>query len=384
MALDRFLRDRTGVTGGDEKSVIAQPSTAAYFETLSSNFESAISSSPGLEERHYSIAGLRLRFQFAGPALVAPLTTAFEHLACEPDPLRGPDFTVCVWDSESTDSSPPSPAWTPDDHRERGEIRGFCDERFHTFYQLYTRRLTMVDWERSTALCWTRCPRSVPVSERGAPFRVLLEAWLAREGLIMLHSGATGNESGGVLLVGAGGSGKSNTSLTCLQSDLLYVGDDYCVIRCEDPVTAHSLYQSAKLYPSDRSRYPSLDDPALWYQDETSDKALAFLKQILPDKLVPSLPISAILLPRVTEEKDTRISRASPRVALKSIMLGAMPPPMGGMTGGLTKLSSLARSVPSFELQLGTQRAQIPDTIKKLLKGGTFGGSPSLSAASET
>lgn len=329
-------------------------------------FQEAVKSSPGLVERNFCIAGVHFCFKFAGPALIAPLTSALAHLAC--DSSSTPDLTILVWDSDSTNTAPPPPGWDLEDHRERGEIRGFCDERFHTIFQIYVGRLTMIDRQSSTALCWTRSSEDVPLSERGAPFRVLFDFWLTRYGLSMLHSGATGRHDRGVLLAGAGGSGKSNTTLTCLEEGLLYAGDDYCLLNGDDPATVFSLYNSAKLFPPDRCRFSVLDKPELWYQDATSDKALVFLQQTSPEKITRSMPIVAVLLPRVTGQRDTRVRAVSSNTALRTLMMEVQPSSAASMKQSLSNLANLVRTVPCFDLQLGTTRAQIPQVVKELLQ----------------
>ena len=65
-------------------------------------------------------------------------------------------------------------------------------------------------------------------------------------------------QHGGVLLAGKGGSGKSTTALTCLNSELQYVSDDYCVVVAQPSPFAYNLYCTAKVRADNTHRVPHL------------------------------------------------------------------------------------------------------------------------------
>ena len=68
---------------------------------------------------------------------------------------------------------------------------------------------------------------------------------------------AVGQAAGGVLLVGAGGSGKSTCALSCLTSDLLYAGDDYVAVELRPEPRVLSLFCSGKLEPDHAALLPA-------------------------------------------------------------------------------------------------------------------------------
>jgi hypothetical protein len=120
-------------------------------------------------------------------------------------------------------------------------------------------------------------------------------------GLQLVHAAAVGNSNGGVLIGGKGGSGKSTTALTCLESKLNYIGDDYTLLGLDSgrPVV-HSLYNSAKLNSDHVQRFPTLL-PKVSNPDRLADeKALLFVNEHYPAKVATQLPVRAVLLPRVT------------------------------------------------------------------------------------
>ena len=74
----------------------------------------------------------------------------------------------------------------------------------------------------------------------------------------MVHAAAVGDESGGVLLVGRGGSGKSTTALSCLGTQVGYLADDYCLVEMVEGPRVHSLYTSGKANRGSIARLPRL------------------------------------------------------------------------------------------------------------------------------
>ncbi|MCA1553556.1 MAG: serine kinase, partial [Chloroflexi bacterium] len=171
---------------------------------------------------------MSVRLRFAGPALLADVTRALTHLATTP--VREPTLTVCIWDSCSTHTPVPPPAWGLDSYRPSGEIREFTDEQFYTGFQLGASILGMVDLERGLGVYWVRSADQIPAYETAAPLRLVLYPWLHAHHTLAIHAGGVGLPEGGVLLAGSSGSGKSTTALACLDSDLLYTADDFCLV----------------------------------------------------------------------------------------------------------------------------------------------------------
>jgi len=101
----------------------------AYFDELRANFARAAQHS-ALCDQHYLIGGQLIRLRFAGDALLPPITRALAHLRC--DCGAPPALTIHLWDSDSTHTRMTPPAWTHDDFREHGILRGFFDGRIYT------------------------------------------------------------------------------------------------------------------------------------------------------------------------------------------------------------------------------------------------------------
>lgn len=351
-------------------AAIAEETTtpAEFFGEAYETFQRA-EQAAGPVERCYAIGGYVVRLRFAGPALVPLVTPALAHLAVEP--VEAPALTICLWDRASTNTVMPAPPWGPDDVLARGKIRGFNNQRFQTAYRLGLSLFSMLDHERNLGLYWTDDARQFIYHERSFPMRTLFNWWMLRHGRQLTHAAAVGTPAGGVLITGKSGVGKSTTALACLRSELFYVGDDHVLVGHAPGPFAFSLYNSAKLNAHHVEKFPHLL-PAISNPDELdTQKALLFLHDHYPEKMIAGVPVQAILIPRVTGQCETRLQRISPATSLTALgpsTLFLMP---GSDREIFQNLVSFVRQVPNYRLELGTELAQIPDVIAQLLREGT-------------
>ena len=334
-----------------------------YFESVYELFKSA-QQVTGAIERRYVIGGFRVRLSFAGDALLS-LTRALEHLAVDDDDAT-PDLTICLWDSESTGQRMVARPWQEDDFLARGVIQGYNTERIYTAFQHGSGAVNVLDTERNLGVFWAPDAK-LPYWEYGSPLRSILHWWLLSQGLQLVHAAAVGNSSGGVLIGGKGGSGKSTTALVCLESKLAYVGDDYTLLATDHGSVVHSLYNSAKLNSDHVQRFPTLL-PKIANPDRLADeKALLFVNEHYPAKVANRLPVRAILLPRVTGLPDTQYKRVSVAMALAALAPSTIFQLPRAGNEALKFLATFARHLPCYSLEVGTNLSTIPPAIERIL-----------------
>jgi hypothetical protein len=338
---------------------------AAFFETVYQAFQQAEQVVGGSLDRFYSIDSHTIRLRFAGSAVVPHITPALEHLATGPS--SDPALTVCLWDSASTDTNIPRPPWSGYAYTPRGDVSGYNNDRIHTAYHVGADVLNLLDTGRDLAIYCTRDARRLPSYETGAPLRTILHWWMRPYRRQFIHGGAVGTANGGVLLTGKGGSGKSTTALACLHSELVYVSDDYCLLAIDPVPYAYSIYNSAKLNPDDICRVPYLRSAISNADRLDTQKALFFLQQHYPEKLVAGFPIRAILLPRVTGRLETTLTPASPMASLRALVPSTMRQLPGADKATLQIIEQFIEQVPSYHLELGTDLVQVPEVIFGLL-----------------
>lgn len=358
MPSDTFNLSNASVDSEDARPV-------NFFKEIHQTFQQAEQLVGGPVNRFYTIGGYTVQLRFASPALVPSITPALEHLAAEPGQV--PALTVCLWDSVSTRTEMPPPPWSADDYLVHGQIRGYNDDCICTAVSLVSGALSMVDINRNLALWWIRDASRFPYYESGSPLITILHWWMGRNKRQYIHAGAVGKPEGGVLLIGKGGSGKSTTALACLNSDLVYVGDDYCLLAVGSNPYVYSLYNSGKL---DRNSIQNLQHltPAIHNPDcLESEKLLIFLHQHYPKRIVDGFPIRAILLPHVTGFPRTTLTPTTPAIGFKTLAPNTMFQFPGVELTTLRALAKLVKKVPCYHIELGTDLSEIPDTILGVL-----------------
>lgn len=351
-----------------------------FFDTVEQSYQTTKNNRSDIYIRDYLLGHIILRLEFIGTSMIAPMTQALAHLS-QPKADKShykPDLTICLWDSNSTGAEMPSPPWAHEDYVVRAEIKGYNDDRFHTAYDVWGGGLRLLDKQRNLAFFWTRDAQSLPSYERGAPLRMILNWWLREQQFQFMHAAAVGNENGGVLMAGKGGSGKSTSSLSCLNSSLRFASDDYCLLNLNKdsspnskqraPAQVLSLYSSAKLEQKNIQHFlPHLEGYISNQHELESEKALLFLSEHFSDKLIQAFPLKAIFLPTVSGNRDTTLKPASAISALKALAPSTLFQLSGAGKTEFNNMTMLVKSIPSYTLSLGTDLTQIPQTIAHFL-----------------
>jgi hypothetical protein len=340
---------------------------SAFFDELLATWQSAASAT-GVESRSYRLAGTGLELEFAGSALVEPVTRALGHLPRGRHPDR--PLTVHVWDSASTGLDMPRPPWDVEAYAEHGRVSDFCDDEFFTAVERWHRRsLVMVDLARARAIFWTENASDIPYYEIASPLKLVLHSWLRRRGAYFVHAGAVGREHRCALLGGGPGAGKSSAALACVTAGLRLLADDYCVLRPGRPPHVASLYSSAKTDSGLLRRLPSLEPLVSNPDRPPADKAVLFLHEHLPDRVLLEAELRTVLLPRIADGGRTRLRQTSPAAALKAIAPSTIFQLPGDGTETFRQLSEAVRAVPCYELELGADLADVARAVEHAVDG---------------
>jgi len=203
----------------------------SYYERLLEDAHEATGQRPRI--KRIRLGDKSVELVFSNPQLENCLFPALAHLRA-PDVDDITSLRVYVWDSKSSGLELPIPESELNNPRTQlGEGPGTKSRDAIAVAPkiLYTpapnENLFAFHPETRTALYWYRDTEGIPYYERGAPFRLLFDFWLAQEKLLLTHAGAVGNEHGGAFLVGKGGRGKSTSAISCLSSNTLgYLADD--------------------------------------------------------------------------------------------------------------------------------------------------------------
>jgi hypothetical protein len=344
----------------------AEEALKAFFDEAEASFAEAAERSDKIAEHHLRVAGRGACLRFAGAALADALMPALRHLETSP---ATPSLTTLVWDLRSTGVVLRPPPWEAVPYFERANMRGFRDDRFVLVYDRPTRAFSAVDNVEGRAVHWLADAGSVSYPERATPLRHLLQGWLQREGLFAAHASAVGRASGGVLMSGRSGSGKSTTAALCWRAGLGYLGDDNVMVSTRGELRAYNLYGVTRLDRRALAWFPELGPAVSNPERPATEKAQIRLGEVDPSRVLREFPIRALLLPRVVDACATRLRPVSASSAFRALILDTLFTVLGNPALTTHGLRRVADTVPCYELALGRDLDRIPDVVAGLLSG---------------
>lgn len=231
--------------------------------------------------------------------------------------------------------------------------------------------LSVIDRTRGRAWAVKVDDRPYPFWEVGAPLRFIFHDHFSRRGLQLLHGAAVGNDSGAVLIVGRGGSGKSSTALAAAAHGLSYLGDDYCLVDSAG-LNVHALYATGKLVGmTDLERLPLFRGQSInsdSFEHGGSGKGVFVVDAVCRGSLTTSRRLQAIVLPRIDSGPGARVQTASRGDALAAILPSTVGQLPDAGTRDAHHVERLVSSLPVFGLQVGSDPASIATAISDVLR----------------
>jgi hypothetical protein len=209
-----------------------------------------------------------------------------------------------------------------------------------------------------------------PPWEPSFPLRLLLH-WASRTAESgMVHAGTLGHQGNGVFLVGAGGSGKSGTTLSGILHGLTSVGDDYVAVRCTGGrVEARPVLRLMKQDTRGLRRLGlepgkgAVDGRPNWQGKIELDFA-----RLVPGAGAERLAIKAILMPHVSRSRSSSFRPASAREAMLAIAPSSLYQLYGSLREDFGLIASIARVLPAFHLDLGEDPAEIAASVRAFIE----------------
>jgi len=327
----------------------------------------AASAAVPLIEHRYTLAGQHVQMLFAGSDVAMTLAPSFSHLVTNDS--TEPDLTIYISDAASS-GTPPIDLPEPGDADAPGTWLVHEGPEVRWGRQVGVDGLTVLSNRHRAAWFWAPDVTKLPLFERAAPLRILWHWWLPLRSRALIHAAAVGNGDRGVLLVGKGGSGKSTAALASVGHDLFYAADDY-VAASIDPPVVYSIYNSGKIDTDNAWRLPHLESSTEHHSAGhpfDTNKTVVFLSERFGSHLSTSFPLSAIMVPRITNAgTSSAIVPARSAEALLALAPSTVLQMPGGSDAYLSRLGALARAVPTFRLEMGTDLGGVAKTIAAFL-----------------
>jgi len=313
--------------------------------------------------RRYRIAGMPVALHCGSAGGAQEMLRAIEPLAAPYDATPAV-LSLYVWDGRGDGIVlPESSVLRRDDAPEEG-LGGYAGDTLRAFYQPVAGALSLLDTANGRATWWLRDVAAAPYYERAAPFKHVLQWWIADRGGAMLHSAAVGIDGSGLLIAGPSGSGKSSTALACVDAGFAFASDDYVLIDATHPPHAHLAYATAKVVRSSLARHAhhkshfrnlAMDD----------EKPMLFVHDLAPERIGSPLALRAIVLPVVAHRAATLLTPIHPAEMLRALAPSSVLLfPLAG-DAAFRRMADLCRELPCFRAEL----ADDPDDVAAALRG---------------
>jgi hypothetical protein len=278
---------------------------------------------------------------------------------------------VTIWDSAGSRLPLPAEVGLPSDHTQRGlgdlQVKG----RFQSLFD-EDGGLTLLDFERKTAINWLPDAGRLSERQRAAPLQALLSWWLPAQGRTVVHAAALGTSAGAVLLTGNSHAGKSTTALACLDAGFFYLGDDLCALTVAETVTAHSLYCSAKVFEHNLARFQDFATVVTNPANLGTEKAIGYISDWRPEILKRSLPVRAAVILAQKGLPAPVLNPITSMKALRAIAPGTFFNLPGSGKQELAGLAAVLARVPCYELSLASDLGANPVVLRRLLEGSAI------------
>ena len=208
----------------------------------------------------------------------------------------------------------------------------------------------------------------LPPWDSGAPFRILVHFAAACRGWRLVHAATLSMGGKGILIVGAGGAGKSGTCLAGLAGGLQTVGDDYVLIAPGAPLKALRVYGLLKQDREGLARIPGLGVRAAHERVNWQNKLELDPELLFPGCMVEEMRLSAIVMPVIARARQTQFVPADTQTAFQQFapsMWAQMP---GARASGFMFAAWLTRQLPVFRMLLSENSSEIAGSVSSFIE----------------
>jgi hypothetical protein len=278
-----------------------------------------------------------------------------------------PDMTVYLLDAESLGWPQPQP-WPASIFDRQTMARELSVAGLRGGYLHDPRVWQFFDVNAGLGVQLVRRPGATGAWESGSPLRSFLHWGHSQRGMQLCHAGTVGRDGNGVLLVGAGGSGKSGTTLAAVAAGLDTVGDDYCLVgQSEAGVVAYPLFHILKQDPGGVRRALGDAATASFGPLNWQGKYEIHAEMLERDPFVEGLRIRAIVLPRIAGAAQSSFLPVPAGQAMRALAPSSSFQLPDGEREGIAFAASLCRRLPCVEMALSGNAAEIAAALDRFV-----------------
>lgn len=338
-----------------------------FYKSVYNQTDKVFALNSEIEIRHIFVGDMMIQCRFAGAALIPVFMPAMEHLIVEAGASIF-EYTIDIWDSESTNIDFPIAPCGIDDILVRGELDGFISKRYEAAFFTHARMLTVIDHDSKHGVVCLATSLDIPAFELACPLRGILSWILRRNDIAMIHAASVGTSDGCVIIGGNSGAGKSSTALRGLAGGMFYLGDDICAIsnKNNNP-TVYGIYSSGKTLSSDLKFFPALTASIHSHFEEFYEKEVYFFYNQFKSQLPKSGKIKAVIIPHQDPSLAIGFQKIANANALSVICSSTknLLPNAGNEMFYI--LSSILHQTPCYRFNLGNDPSLIADSLANFI-----------------
>ncbi len=339
---------------------VDEKTAESFMEALLDAYQQAAAAT-AVQRTWVDLGGVPIIVETAGESLHPRITRMLVRASERPSQ---PDGRILAFDVARTRVLPPRPPWRQDQSGFARGVPGLPEHRFLAESHAEPETFALCDRARRVSVYWSRYADGLYRSLESAPLRAQLR-WLGMDrGLHLMHAAAVGRDRDGLLLMGAGGAGKSTTAFAAMLAGMAFVADDFCVLRPEPDgsTTVMPLVTVGRATENTLALLPGLGDRVVNRGAPADHKA----EIELGDVITPALTVRALAVPVQTQASGAP-RRVRPGEFVRRVLLGTMSAYPGMADVSFRFLARLAEALPCFELPLGPDLANVEDLIDAVL-----------------
>ncbi|RDE09539.1 serine kinase [Pelagibacterium lacus] len=326
-----------------------------------------LSSAPpgGFDRRALSVAGIDLELVFDDTAMADDYCDILCHTAQSGPPsthifvLSRPDLIgLALPDLDQATCS-------PDQFQALAGAAGL-----RAAYPFQAQTWKFFDTARHIGVQLTASRAALPLWDATAPLRHHFHWMLDARSQRLVHAATLGHEGRGVVLFGAGGAGKSGTTLAGLSVGLKTVGDDYVALAMADACMAHPLFRVVKQDRSGLDRHPALREQTAHMDENWRGKVMFDPSDFYPDPFADQLRIGAVVLPHIAHAEHPLLRPAKAREAMLALMTSNLHQFPAEPETGMAFYARLLAKIPCFHLDLCGEARKNGLLLKRFIAAG--------------
>ena len=172
------------------------------------------------------------------------------------------------------------------------------------------------------------------------------------------------------MLSGPGGAGKSGTVLAGIAFGLQTAGDDYVLLDQRGAPNLFSIYRIMKQDSGGISRIAGLQERLGRVRENWQGKFEFDLDGVFPNCRVASMPLDAVIMPRITHSDRSTFDAVTRQDAINRLtrsMVSELPDDPRQI---LIAFAKLTNRVPTFAMNLSESPKEIAATLARFLERG--------------